>query len=43
MPHNKGKNESAASNYVFQCSQWKNVIMPLFKELLLYFNNRKAK
>ena len=23
------KNESAASNYVFQCSQWQHVIMPL--------------
>ena len=43
MLHIKGKNESAASNYEFQCSQWQNVIMPLFKELLLYFNNRKAK
>ena len=23
------KNESAASNYVFQCSHWQHVIMPL--------------
>ena len=37
----KEKNESAASNYVFQCSHWQHVIMPLLK--LLYFNNRKAK
>ena len=42
----KEKNESAASNYVFQFSQWQHVIMPLLNfidELLLYFNNRKAK
>ena len=27
----KEKNESAASNYVFQCSQWQHVIMPLLQ------------
>ena len=29
MSDNKVENESVASNFVFQCSQWQDVIMPL--------------
>ena len=40
------KNESAASNNVFQCSQWQHVIMPLLNftdDNYFYFNKRKSK
>ena len=42
----KEKNESAKSNYVFQCSQWQHVIMPLVNVIddnYYTFNNRKVK
>ena len=40
------KNESAASNNVFQCLQWQHVIMPLLNftdDNYFYFNKRKSK
>ena len=37
MSGNKGENESAASNNVFQCSQWQHVIMPLLNFIDDYY------